>query len=59
MSGLSVVVITLNEAHDLPRCLASVRGLGEVVVVDSGSTDGQSGAVFRNRSGPKVFGWAR
>ncbi|NUP99502.1 MAG: glycosyltransferase family 2 protein [Armatimonadetes bacterium] len=38
---LSLVIITCNEAHNLPRCLASVAGLpDEVVVVDSGSTDG-------------------
>lgn len=37
---LSVVVITLNEEKDLPRCLGSVRELAsEVIVVDSGSTD--------------------
>lgn len=36
---LSVVLITLNEAANLPRTLASVQGLGEIVVVDSGSTD--------------------
>jgi glycosyltransferase involved in cell wall biosynthesis len=38
-STLSVVLITLNEATNLPRTLASVRGLGEIIVVDSGSTD--------------------
>ena len=38
---LSVVIIAKNEAHNLPRCLQSVKGLAdEVVVVDSGSTDG-------------------
>jgi glycosyltransferase involved in cell wall biosynthesis len=36
---LSIVLITLNEAANLPRTLASVRGMGEIVVVDSGSTD--------------------
>lgn len=37
---LSVVVITRNEAKNLPRLLASVRGLaGEIIVFDSGSTD--------------------
>ena len=36
---LSVVLITLNEAANLPRTLASVRGLGEIIVLDSGSTD--------------------
>ena len=37
---LSVAIITLNEEHNLPRCLESVRGLAEeIVIVDSGSTD--------------------
>ena len=41
---LSVVLITLNEAANLPRTLASVdglveHGLGEIIVLDSGSTD--------------------
>jgi len=36
---LSVVLITLNEAANLPRTLASVRWAQEIVVVDSGSTD--------------------
>ena len=37
---LSVAIITLNEQHNLPRCLGSVRELAaEIVVVDSGSTD--------------------
>ena len=38
---LSVVIIAKNEAHNLPRCLESVKDLAdEMVVVDSGSTDG-------------------
>src|SRR5574343_95905 len=37
---LSVVIITLNAASQLAECLASVRFADEVVVVDSGSTDG-------------------
>jgi glycosyltransferase involved in cell wall biosynthesis len=50
---LAVAVITLNEAENLPRCLASVRDLAaEIVVIDSGSTDDtravaeRAGAVF-------------
>ena len=40
MSRLSVIVITQDEEANLPRLLASVRGVAdEVVVVDSGSTD--------------------
>jgi glycosyltransferase involved in cell wall biosynthesis len=38
---LSVVIITLDERENLPRCLASVTGLAaEIVVVDSHSRDG-------------------
>jgi glycosyltransferase involved in cell wall biosynthesis len=41
MNRLSICVITLNEADDLPRLLKSVQGIAEeIVVVDSGSTDG-------------------
>src|SRR5262249_28673406 len=40
-ASLAVVVLTHNEARNLPACLDSVRGwAGEVFVVDSGSTDG-------------------
>lgn len=39
--GLSVCLIVRDEAEDLPRCLASVQGVaGEIIVVDTGSTDG-------------------
>jgi glycosyltransferase involved in cell wall biosynthesis len=40
LNRLSVVIITLDEADDLPRCLRSVEWADEIVVVDSGSTDG-------------------
>ena len=35
----SVVVLTLNEEKALPACLESVRSCGDIVVLDSGSTD--------------------
>jgi glycosyltransferase involved in cell wall biosynthesis len=35
----SVVILTLNEERNLPRCLASVRACDDIVVLDSGSTD--------------------
>jgi glycosyltransferase involved in cell wall biosynthesis len=38
--GLSVIIITKNEAKDLPRALDSVSFADEVIVLDSGSTDG-------------------
>ena len=37
---LSIAIVTLNEAENLPRLLESARGVAaEIVVVDSGSTD--------------------
>jgi glycosyltransferase involved in cell wall biosynthesis len=50
---LSVAIITRNEEANLARTLASVRWADEIVVVDSGSTDGTAdiarefGAKFR------------
>lgn len=37
--SVSVIVPVRNEAHNLARCLASLQGVGEVYVIDSGSTD--------------------
>ena len=37
---VSVVVLTLNEEPNIRRCLSSVGWADQVVVVDSGSTDG-------------------
>lgn len=37
---LSVIIITKNEAHCIARCLQSVDFADEVIVLDSGSTDG-------------------
>lgn len=36
---VSVIIPVRNEAHNLPRCLTSLKAAGEVYVVDSGSTD--------------------
>ena len=36
---ISVIVATRNEARNLPRCLDSLRGVGEVYVIDSNSSD--------------------
>ena len=35
----SVLILTLNEERDLPRCLASARACDDLVVLDSGSRD--------------------
>lgn len=39
MAGLSVIVITHNEASNIEGCLRSVAFADEVIVLDSGSTD--------------------
>jgi glycosyltransferase involved in cell wall biosynthesis len=36
---VSVIVPVRNEAHNLSRCLESLRGMGEVYVIDSQSSD--------------------
>jgi glycosyltransferase involved in cell wall biosynthesis len=36
---VTVIVAARNEAHNLPRCLQSLRGVGEVYVIDSESND--------------------
>lgn len=43
ITGLSVVVPTLNAAPALPATLASLGAAAEVVVADGGSTDGTDG----------------
>lgn len=37
---LSVVIITLNEEHNIRQCLESIRWADEIIVVDSDSADG-------------------
>lgn len=36
---ISVVILTLNEEHNLPACLGSLAGVDDIHVLDSGSTD--------------------
>ena len=40
MHPLSLVIITKNEEHNIERCIRSVPFADEVIVMDSGSTDG-------------------
>lgn len=40
MRGISAVLVVRNEENNLPRCLASVSWVNEIVVVDMESTDG-------------------
>lgn len=37
---VSVVILTFQEAGNIADCIRSCRGLGDVHVLDSGSTDG-------------------
>jgi glycosyltransferase involved in cell wall biosynthesis len=65
---VSVIIPVRNEARNLPRCLESLRGAGEVYVIDSHSTDntaeiarslGAKVIQFRYRGGwPKKRQWA-
>lgn len=49
----SVVILTLNEERDLPKCLASIASCDDVVVLDSGSTDRT--AEIARAAGARVF----
>src|SRR5437660_4748144 len=51
--SLAIIVLTHNEAENLPRCLKSIAEFGEIIVVDSGSTDGTQ--EIANNSGARVY----
>jgi glycosyltransferase involved in cell wall biosynthesis len=50
---VSVIVPVRNEAHNLPRCLESLREAGEVYVIDSFSTD-STAAIARSHGAQVV-----
>jgi glycosyltransferase involved in cell wall biosynthesis len=52
MNKVSILIPIKNEAANLPRCLASVSWAGEIIVVDSQSTDGS--IEIAERRGAKV-----
>jgi len=49
----SVLILTLNEERNLPRCLASLAGCDDIVVLDSGSTDAT--VRIAREAGARVF----
>lgn len=54
MPALTAAILAYNEEHDLPRALASLQGVvDEIVLVDSGSTDGTCD--IARSSGARVF----
>jgi len=66
MNGVSAVLITKNERGVIERCIKSLAGLDQIVVVDTGSVDGTMdiaiglGAdAFEFRVDPFHFGQAR
>lgn len=47
MGNLSVIIITFNEVNNIEACLKSVSFADEVIVLDSGSTDGTTDVARR------------
>jgi glycosyltransferase involved in cell wall biosynthesis len=52
---LSVIVLTLNEAENIGPCLRHLAWADDVIVVDSGSTDGTPDAARRARPDVRIF----
>jgi glycosyltransferase involved in cell wall biosynthesis len=58
MNRLSACLITLNEERNLPRALGSLEGIAdEIVVVDSGSTDGTAEIARKHGAKFHVRAW--
>lgn len=53
-ASISVIIVAMNEAHDIGDCLESVKNwVNEIIVFDSGSTDGTQ--EICRQYGAKVF----
>ena len=57
MAGLSVIIITKNEALNIRECLESVKWADEIVVVDSGSTDDTVSICREFTPHVYIYGW--
>lgn len=53
MRGISALIIARNEAGNIERAVKSLEGMAEVIVIDSGSSDGT--AEIAGRSGARVY----
>lgn len=53
MASLSVIIAAKNEAHNIVACVESARFADEVIVLDSGSTDGT--AELAEQQGARVL----
>jgi Glycosyl transferase family 2 len=56
MPTITIAILTLNEAKRIERCIASAKWADQVVVIDSGSTDGT--AALAQAAGAQVFVYA-
>lgn len=57
MINISVLITTLNEAKNLPRCLAALQEFSEIIIIDSGSTD-ETVAIAKNLGAQVInFKW--
>jgi glycosyltransferase involved in cell wall biosynthesis len=54
---VSVIIPTLNEAANLPRCLDYLKWADEVVIVDSGSTDATAAIAAERGATVVQFKW--
>lgn len=57
MSELTIVIPVKDEAKNLPRCIHAVQPLGQVLVVDSKSTDGTPEVARQHGVEVLIFEW--
>lgn len=54
---VSVLIVTRNEASRIERCIEALQGFDEIIVVDSGSTDGTAGLARTAGARVENFSW--